>query len=972
MPERENQSLADFAAASGTPVPCASNLPLDLGEPECVWFVERGAVDVFLVEKQDGVVQSALRHMTRIEAGSLVPGVASQTDETTLGLTAKGVPGTVLRRLSVADLAAVRPAELAALVDAWIMGVAAMLSRDVTYHPQPDALVETGRPPRTEKGTLSVKRGVAWLQISSPDTTLFMGLVEAAEGASGDRTGMIPVTPASWVTLTMPQPVSAVSSETLLGQDLLWRSLEDYHQVAFSLERVNRSLAIVDLGNLDRASTTNRHLNEDIARRRLFNLYDLPDGEEDDGDGAMLGEALRIIGRHEGFDFEWPEKSDIPDFVPTLTDILDVSGARGRRVRLAPQDRWWIGDSGAMLAFRADDGRPVALLPRALGRYRMVDPATGHAAPVTSRNAESLQTEAWSFYRPLTSGRAGLRNLFQIASKGLGANVARFATAGLLGALILVLPAVVFGFIADRVIPSGEFVLLYAAVGLLVAFAVIRALMHIFQGMVLMDLEGRSTSRIEAAFWDRLLRLPSSFLHRYPTGDRVMRGMTFQRIRDAVQGVVANDLLSIFFLFPALTVIIFYDTPLGIVAAALGLLSLLVTVLLGLRQVGPYAKAVRAVQRRTGRLFQIINGIAKLRVEGAEGSAFAAWARDYGRQLRAELKLGAREAHLRAFGTALPLLVGAVVLLAAILHDPETLTVGEFLVVYIALTIFITGIVRLGSSFATIATIAPEYNQIRPFLAEIPETSAGGEPVEYLGGDIAFDRISFRYNPEGPLILDDVSIHARPGEFIAIAGESGTGKSTLFRLALGMCEPTSGTIYYDRRDLRKLNVKQLRRKIGAVTQEVQLHPQDLWDNIVGDKNDATAEAVWQAARTASVDEAIKAMPMGMLTCVGDSGSVTSGGESQRIMIARALMRQPRILLLDEATNWLDNESQSRIMDNLGQLTSTRIVIAHRLSTLRQADRIYVLDGGKVVQEGTYAELTEAEGVFRNLVRRQKA
>lgn len=946
-------------------------MPLELDEPQFVWFVERGGVDVFLVERQNGEVQSAPHHWIRIEEGSLVPGVAPQTDKTTLCLIAKGLQNTVLRRLQVSDLTAVRPTELAALVDAWIIGVATTLSRDVIYRPQPDALIEAGQPPWTEKGTFSVKRGVAWLQLSSPDTALFMDLVEVAEDDSGNGTGMISVTPASWVTLPMPKHMSAVSSETLLDQDLLWRSLEDYHKVAFSLERINRSLAIVDLGNLDRASTTNRLLNENIARRRLFNLYDIPEGREDDRGSTVLGEVLRRIGEHEGFEFKWPAQSDIPDLTPTLVDILDVSGVRRRRVRLVPQDRWWVGDSGAMLAFRADDGQPVALLPRTLGSYRIIDPATGQRTPVTSRNAESLQAEAWLFYRPLTSGRAGLRDLFKVAGRRLGTNVVRFATAALLGGLIMVLPAIVLGFIADRVIPSGEFVLLYSASALLVVFAVIRALMHILQGMVLMGLEGRITSRIEAAFWDRLLRLPSRFLHRYPTGDRAMRGMTFLRIRDAVQGVVANDVLSILFLFPALLVIFFYDAALGTVTAALGLLSLLVTVMLGLRQTAPYAKAVRAVQRRTGRLFQIINGIAKLRVEGAERSAFAAWARDYGKQLRAELELGIREAHLRAFGTALPLLAAAVVLAAALYH-PGTLTVGAFLVVYIAFMVFISGVIRLGSSLATIATIVPEYNQIMPFLNEIPETSAGGEPVEHLGGDIAFDCVSFRYDPDGPLILDDVSIHARPGEFIAIAGESGAGKSTLFRLALGLNEPTSGTIYYDRRDLKKLNLKQLRHKIGAVPQEIQLHPQDLWDNIAGDKEDATPEAVWQAARTAAVEEEIKAMPMGMLTCVGDSGSVTSGGESQRILIARALMRQPRILLLDEATNWLDNESQSKIMDNLAQLTSTRIVIAHRLSTLRQADRIYVLDGGKMVQEGAYAELMETEGVFRDLVRRQKA
>ena len=286
--------------------------------------------------------------------------------------------------------------------------------------------------------------------------------------------------------------------------------------------------------------------------------------------------------------------------------------------------------------------------------------------------------------------------------------------------------------------------------------------------------------------------------------------------------------------------------------------------------------------------------------------------------------------------------------------------------------VFQTAVARLGESIGAVAAALPAFEQFRPFLSELPEASAEGEPVEHLGGDVLFDHVSFRYDPDGPLILDDVSIHARPGEFVAIAGESGAGKSTLFRLALGLDQPSGGAVYYDGRDLRHLNMKQVRRKIGAVPQAVQLHPQDLWDNIVAHHEGITTEEAWQAARTAGVEDEIKAMPMGMLTPVGASAAVLSGGESQRITIARALLCSPRILLLDEATNWLDNENQSKVMDNLAALTSTRIVIAHRLSTLQQADRIYVLRAGKVVQCGPFEELVEAEGAFRNLIRRQIA
>ena len=222
------------------------------------------------------------------------------------------------------------------------------------------------------------------------------------------------------------------------------------------------------------------------------------------------------------------------------------------------------------------------------------------------------------------------------------------------------------------------------------------------------------------------------------------------------------------------------------------------------------------------------------------------------------------------------------------------------------------------------------------------------------------------------MILDDVTLRARPGEFVAIAGESGAGKSTLFRLALGIDRPTAGAVYYDGRDLRHLNLKQLRRQIGVVPQSVGLHPQDLWDNVAGHRDDVTTEEVWTAVRIAEVENEIKAMPMGLMTMVGTSGAVLSGGESQRVTIARSAIGSPRIMLFDEATNWLDNESQAKVMRNLTALTSTRIVIAHRLSTLEQADRIYVLQAGKVVQSGSFNELMEVDGVFRELVKRQIA
>ena len=358
--------------------------------------------------------------------------------------------------------------------------------------------------------------------------------------------------------------------------------------------------------------------------------------------------------------------------------------------------------------------------------------------------------------------------------------------------------------------------------------------------------------------------------------------------------------------------------------------------------------------------------------ENAEGSAFAIWARDYREQKRAELEVGALEGHSRAFGDALPFLAGGVLLFAVAAAGDRNVPVGDFLVVYTVFIAFQSAIARLGESFGAVAAMLPAFDQMRPLLAAVPEAEVEGEPVDYLGGEILFDHVSFRYDPDGPLILDDVTIRAGPGEFVAIAGESGAGKSTLFRLALGIDRPSAGAVYYDGRDLRHLNLKQVRRKIGAVPQSVGLHPQDLWDNLVSHHEKVANKEVWSAVRIAEIEKQIKGMPMGMMTMVGTSGAVLSGGESQRVTIARSVIGAPRIMLFDEATNWLDNESQAKVMQNLTALTSTRIVIAHRLSTLEQADRIYVMQAGKVVQSGSFKELMEDDGVFRELVKRQIA
>ncbi len=970
----DTPSLAVLAAETGTSVPCAGNLPLDMSDPQFVWFVEEGTVDIFIVERKDQVEQAAPQHLLRAETGRLLPGVAPNVGPTTLSLIAKGLPGTILRRISVASLSSIDDANLAEQVDSWVRDVSAMLSRYDTEATRSNMLVETGEAPMASNGVISARSGVVWLSGLLPGTGLFLGLLDPTDSRldGGDMESRIPLVRDTWIMLAEPQQLSVHSSEKLAEEGLLIPALAHFHDVALLLERLNRGLAVVDEVNLERERVTNRQSDEIGARHRLFDLYNLSEDTGTGSRGAALLDALGMIGQHEGINFKLPEKADTSNSSEFLAHILDISGVRARRVRLNQGKNSLQGCSGAMLGFREEDQQPVALLPSMLGGYRIVDPAGHHSTRVTANNAGSLCTEAWLFYQPLSSAPAGLRDLLQLAFRGSSMDFLRFFVTGLLGGLVMLLPALILGFVADEVIPGEEVRLLYEVCVALAVIALLGALLHVLQGMALMRIEGRAASRAEAALWDRLLRLPPRILHRYSAGDLTMRGMTFQTLRDAVQNVVANGGLTIVFLLPVFFVTFLYDPMLGGITVVFGLISLAATVALGLRQMAPHGRMVRAMQKLAGQLFQIINGISVLRVEGAEGSAFAVWAQGYREQKLAELERNAVEEHVQALSAAIPILAGAVLLAAGTLPDREAFTVGDFLVIYTVFMVFQGAVARLGASFGAVAAVMPAVDQIRPFLTEPPETDAAGEPVETLTGDIRLDHVSFRYDSDGPLILDNISIHARPGQFIAITGESGAGKSTLFQLMLGLDNPTSGAVYFDGRDLRHLNVKQVRRKIGAIPQTVQLYPEDVWDNIVGGHDNANGEEVWRAAQLAAVDQEISAMPMEMLTFVGAGGGVTSGGESQRIMIARALLHHPRILLLDEATNWLDNESQSKVMVNLAKLSATRIIIAHRLSTLRQADHIYVMQAGKVVEEGNFSDLMKIEGVFKSLVRRQLA
>ena len=944
-------SISDIARSRRGPVAAAGNRPIQLDDPGTCWFVEEGALDVFLAEYEDGKAATSPSHVMRVGPGRLVFGSGEAGYQ--LKLFAKAIPDTVVRRVQVGELVDDAAGdEVACQVDAWLTEFGATVAGRVEPRARPSLLLEAGTSLDVPEGAvLSTHPGrVVWASTDVP--CAYLGTEDAE---------LAPLTSDTWLTIFGSTGVAGLTSVELNRQGRLFEALAEFHRLALGAEQLNRMLLLADSANEEVARSTGRQMDRVQARHSLFNILGTA-RTVTEGGGSPLLAALHIVGRHEGIEFREPSRRRMQlGRELTLQDILNASGIRARRVVLSSQDRWWLGDSGAMLGFKSD-GSPVALLPGVLGRYRAVDPATGRSERVNGSRSAAIRTDAWLFYRPLQDDSgARTSDLVRFVIRNNAPDLGRFMVAGLLSSLLAVAPGIVVGTLVNSTIPAASERGLVQFLILLLSLAMFGFLLQMLQGTSLMRLEGRAAARLSSAAWDRLMGLPASFFKGFTAGELALRMMVFQTMRDQVSAVAATALLSLAFLLVTLPLLFLFDTALGLATLAVGAFSVGVTSLLGLLQIAPHRRRYAASRRLAGDLLQSITGIGKIRTAGAEGSAFAAWARGYREQQLATMQISRVTEHLAAFYAAGPALMAAALFGVVVLLGVDRFDIGSFLVIFaVSITVY-ASIVGLGVAFEAIAAFVPGYEQIRPILEAQPERRVDEAATVELVGDIRFDHVSFRYDPEGPLIVDDASIHVRPGEFVAIVGESGSGKSTLLRLALGLEDPETGGVYYDGRDMAYLSRRAVRKQIGVVPQDSTLHPGNIMENIIGMGEDLTVDDAWRAARLAALDADIIAMPMGMFTFVGDRSATFSGGQTQRIKIAAALVKNPRIVFLDEATSWLDARSQAEVMQGIESMASTRIVIAHRLSTIRRAERIYVMDGGRVVQTGTFEELYEVEG-----------
>lgn len=696
-----------------------------------------------------------------------------------------------------------------------------------------------------------------------------------------------------------------------------------------------------------------------------------PDSDDDDTADDPLLAACRMVGAELGIAMVRAPRTGAATRSDPIEAIARASRVRSRRVML--RDAWWRDDNGPLLGFRAGGRSTVVLRYRRARGYTCFDPADGSEARVDGALADTLAPFAFIFYRSFPEAALSIRDVLRFGLHGCGSDLRSVVTMTVLAALLGMIPPVATGIVFDSLIPGAQRSQLLQMTIILVVCALSVAMFQIVRSVALLRIEGRMGNAVQCAVWDRLLALPMSFFRPFTAGELAVRAMGIDGIRQLVSGSTVTAIVAGITSLGNYVLLFRYGARLALWATLLIAIALAVALLGGYIQLS-HQRGVAALQSKTsGVVLQLLTSIAKLRVAGAEAHAFAAWARRFAEQRRLQFRVRSIGNWVAAFNAGFPIVASMLVFRAALapLTVTHTMRTGGFLAFMAAFGICLTSVIATSNAFLSMLLAIPLYEQARPILVTPPEVDGAKEDPGELRGAVDIEHVSFRYEPDAPLALRDLSVHARPGEFIALVGQSGSGKSTVMRLLLGFESPEAGSIYYDGRELGGLDLRALRRQIGVVLQSGRLMTGDIYTNIVGSAP-LPMETAWEAARMAGFADDIREMPMGMHTVISEGGGTLSGGQRQRLMIARAIVHRPRILLFDEATSALDNRTQAIVSSSLEGLRATRIVIAHRLSTIMHADRIYVLRRGELVQCGSYEQLLHDRGPFAELAARQIA
>ena len=662
---------------------------------------------------------------------------------------------------------------------------------------------------------------------------------------------------------------------------------------------------------------------------------------------------------------------ELPDAITSTLDQLEYlmrpAGIMWRTVEL--EGAWYKDAVGAMLGTRREDGSAVALIPRGISGYDFLDIRTGKRVKVTKETADMIDVQALYFYKPLPPKAIGIKELLQyVIQTARPSDIVFVMLSTLAVTLIGLLPPYINKLIYSRVLEEQSVQLLLSVFSFLMCVTAAQALVTVYSSLVMNRLSIRMDLAFEAAGMVRMLSLPPSFFKQYSAGDLSSRMDYVGQICTAlVETLLSTGLTAVFSLVYVGQMLSFGP---GLVAPGMViiLLTVGVSVVSMLVNIRLSRKIMQQNAAEAGMTYSLFTGVQKIKLAGAEKRAFAQWAGVY--------------APVAKFTYDPPMILKVTTVVSTCISLVGTLVIyyftirtGVSLADYYAFNaaygMVLGSFTALVGMVSTFARIKPMMEMVAPILGTAPEIDESKQLVTRLSGGIELSNVSFRYTEDMPMVLDNLSLKIRPGQYVAIVGKTGCGKSTLMRLLLGFEKPLKGAVYYDGKDLESLDKKSVRQKIGVVMQDGKLFQGDIFSNITISAPWLTLDDAWEAAEMAGIAEDIRLMPMGMHTLISEGSGGVSGGQRQRLLIARAIAPRPKLLMFDEATSALDNLTQKTVSESLDKLKCTRVVIAHRLSTIRQCDRIIVLDRGRIIEDGSYDELLKKKGYFAELVARQR-
>lgn len=647
---------------------------------------------------------------------------------------------------------------------------------------------------------------------------------------------------------------------------------------------------------------------------------------------------------------------------------------------------WYAENLGSFIVrLTSDDGKNqiAAVLPDSENIYKLLTKEHPDGIPLTPEIAKKIQKDAFQCYAGFVGNKLTISELLRfVIACGCAGDYRAVLFAGIFAGIIPLLGPIITETMFQDILPIVDYGGLVAVTSVMTVAGFAMTTITAIRSVALMRISLRVNMDTEAAFILRLLSLPEKFFRQFSSGELVNRIKSLENIKNIVNDNFAIAALNLLFSLFSVALMCWYSLPLTIAAVCLWLLWCNLIIFIYKRISYFRQKYIVAKNKQIGIVQQIFTGLAKFRIHGAEEQAYNIWSNRYGETVQNLFALRRYDNYVNIINSIQPFVLTIIIYYIAfyITKTPESLKVtvqnefnglsyAEFLAFEYAYTAFNITLAETLPAVGRLFSIKPHIENLKPLLDEIPEQKSDKIEADVLSGAIEVSHLTFAYNDDQPNILQDISFKIAPRENIAIVGKSGCGKSTLVRLLLGFEQPKTGAIYYDGLSLADLSLSSVRSQMGVVLQNGQLIAGDIFSNIAGQKL-LTEDEVWAAAEAAGIAEDIDTMPMKMRTIVNEGGNNISGGQKQRIMIARALALNPAILIFDEATSALDNKSQAIVTANLNKLNITRIIIAHRLSTVECCDRILVMDKGRIVESGSFNELMNKNGFFSKLVKRQ--